>query len=112
MIFKVVDGKQTPLIRAYLPPSTMEDLPESAEALTRFRNQNTKALGDPNTDIQSQNPRSQQVTKILMEFRLVEYRHHINSAGGPNTGNVVLEAGQNIFGRKVGRRKHGRKKAW
>ena len=36
MSCEVVDGKWTPLIGAYLPPSNMEDLLELAEALTHL----------------------------------------------------------------------------
>ena len=66
-------------------------------------------LGDLNADIQAQNPFSQQVADLLMEFGLVDFRQNINSAGGGgyNIGNVVSEAGWKIVGRKMKGRLHG-----
>ena len=72
MSCEVIDDKWTLLIKAYLPPSTLEDLPYLAKALTHFWEQNTILLGDLSVNIQAQNPCSQQVADLLMEFGLVE----------------------------------------
>ena len=89
------------------PPSTLDNLSDLVEALAHLWYQNPIVLGDLNANIQAHNPRSQQVAEMLMEFGLVYFRHHIGSAGCSNIGNVVSEAGRQIIGRKVGRRKHG-----
>ena len=60
-------------------------------------------LGPLNTKIQAQNIRSQQVSEMLMEFRLADLQHHLGSTGGSNTGNVVSDAERQIFGEKRGR---------
>ena len=100
---RVVTGKQTLLIGAYPPTSTLEHLPDLAEALTHFRDQNIIVLGDLNTDTQSYNPLSQQVAELLMEFGLVDLQHHIISSGCSDTGNVVADAEREIVGEKMGR---------
>ena len=82
------------------PPSTLKELPDLAEALTHLRYQNNILLGDPKFDIQAQNPLSQQVAELLMEFGLVDHRHHLGSAGGSNTVNVVSDAAWNILGKR------------
>ena len=51
----------------------MEDLPDLAEVLTHFWDQNTKVLGGIKSYIQSQIPRSQQVAKLLVYFWLVYF---------------------------------------
>ena len=51
-ICEVVTSKRTQLIGAYLPPSTLEHLPDLAEALTHFRDQDPIVLWEPNADIQ------------------------------------------------------------
>ena len=45
------DGKRTPPIGAYLPPSTLEHLPELEEALTQSGDQEMIVLGDLNGNI-------------------------------------------------------------
>ena len=78
VICEIIAGvKRTPLIGAYLPPSTLEHLPGIEEALTRFRYQDPIATGDLNTDIfQSQNLCRHQVEDLLMEFGMVKLLHH------------------------------------
>ena len=58
VICEVITDKKTPLTGTYLPPSTLEHLTDLEEALTHFQNQEPIVLGDLNTNIQSQNPRS------------------------------------------------------
>ena len=71
-------GKRTPLISAYLLPSILEKLTDLEEALTRFWDQDTIVLGDINSDIcQAQNPHSQQVMDLMMEFGMVDLLHHL-----------------------------------
>ena len=68
--------KRTLIIGAYLPPSTLKNLLDLEEALTRFRDQYPIVLGDLNANIfQAKNPCSQQVANILMEFGLMELLH-------------------------------------
>ena len=74
----------------------MEHIPDLADALTCLRDQEIIVLGDINTNIQAQNPCSQQVAKMLTEFRLVDLQHHLGSDGGSNTGNVVSYAARQI----------------
>ena len=54
-------------------------------------------LGDLNTDIKSQNPRSQQVAELLMEFGLVYIRHHLGRPGSSDTFNIVSDATRHVF---------------
>ena len=74
VICNVVLGcKQTPLIGAYLFPSTLDHLTNLEKYLTRFRCQDPIVLRSINNDIgQSQNPFSQKVSDLLMESRLVD----------------------------------------
>ena len=72
----VASNKRTPLISAYLLPSTLEHLTDLEEAMTRFRYQEPILIGEPNKDIrQYHNPHSQQVLDspigidILMNLR-------------------------------------------
>ena len=78
----------------------MDHLPDLAEYLNHLQDQNPIVLGDLNADIQSQKSRSQQVADLLMEFGLVDHRHHLGSAGGSNIVNVVSDAAWNIFGKR------------
>ena len=88
----------------------MEDILDLADSLSQFWYQKAIVLWDLNDNTHSHNPLSQKVADLLMDFGLVDFRQNINSAGGSNTGNVVLEEGRQIFGRKVGRLQHGGKK--
>ena len=78
VICEVITGvKKTPLISAYLPPSTLERLPDLEEALKLFRDQYPIVLGDHNSNIgQAQNPRIQQDANFLVDFRLMDLLHH------------------------------------
>ena len=52
MSYKIItSGKRTPLIGAHLSTSTMENLPDLEEELTRFHNQYLLVLGDLKYDI-------------------------------------------------------------
>ena len=63
----ITDWKLTLIIGAYLPPYTLEHLPDLEEALTRFWYQDTIFMEDLNAKIgQAQNLRSQQVADLLM----------------------------------------------
>ena len=75
--FKVVtDQKWSQIIGAYLLPSTLELVLYLEEALTRFRYQDTTVVGYLSANIRKvQNPCSQQVADLLMEFRLMELLH-------------------------------------
>ena len=53
MSYEVNNGKRTALIRAYLPPSTMEDLLDLTGALTHSQYQNPTVLGDLNNYIKA-----------------------------------------------------------
>ena len=88
---EVVIGKRTLLIGTYLPPSTLDHLPDLAEDLPRFRDHDTNMSGGLNYDIQAQNPRSQQVADLLIEFWLVDLHHHLISTGSSDTCNVVSD---------------------
>ena len=73
----VTDRKGTLVISAYLPPSTLEHLPELEEALIRFRYQDPIVLGDLSANIgQVQNLHSHQVAELLIEFGLMDLLHH------------------------------------
>ena len=73
----VSSSKQTPIVGAYLPPSTLEHLPDLEDSLTRFRYQDIIVLGELNSSIgQAQNPRSQHVADLLMDFGMADLLHH------------------------------------
>ena len=101
VICNVITGKCNLSIRAYLSPSTLEHLPDLLEALTCFHDQYPILLGGLNNNIQSENPCSQQVSELLVEFRLVYLCHHIGSAGGSDTCNMVLDVTRHIFADKM-----------
>ena len=70
--------KLTPLIGAYLPPSTLEHLLYLEEALICFWDQDTIVLWDLNSGIvQAYNPHSHQVTDMLMDFGMMDLLHHL-----------------------------------
>ena len=96
VICEVFAGKLTSLIRSYLPPSTLDHLLDLVEALARFQDQDQIVVGDVNSNIQAQKPRSQQVTELLMEFMFVDLRRHLSSASGSDTCNVVLDVARKI----------------
>ena len=73
----VIDRKKTPIVGTYLPPSTLGHLLDLDEALSCFRDQNSIMLGDISAGIGTlQNPRSQQVPDLMMEFRLMDLLNH------------------------------------
>ena len=66
---------QTPLVGAYLPPSTLEHLPDLEEALKRFKDPIT--LGDLNMDLDKARILwSQQMADLLSEYSLTDLVHH------------------------------------
>ena len=83
-------------------------------ALPHFRDQNTIVLGDLNADIQAQNPRSQKVAELLIQFGLVDFQQHLDSSdgGGSDVEKLVSEAGQKIVGINLGGWQHGGNKGW
>ena len=97
VICEVVTGrKRSPLISIYLPPSTLDHLPNLEEALTCFRYQDSIVLGDLNTKIQSHSPGIQKFNYLLMEFRMVDLLHYPFSAGVLTHENVVSGATRQI----------------
>ena len=57
---------RNPLVGTYLPPSTLEHLPDLEEALKRFKD--PIVLGDLNVDLnEERNLQRQQVTDLLVE---------------------------------------------
>ena len=65
----------TPLAGAYLPPSTLEHLPDLEEALQRFRG--PIVLGDLNVELdEARSLQSQQVADLLAEYGLIDLVHH------------------------------------
>ena len=66
------------------------------EALPHLWDQDYIVLGEFNADVQSHNPRNQQVDKLLVEFGLVYLRHHLGSAGGSDTKNMVSDEARKI----------------
>ena len=69
--------------------------------MTRFQDQDPIVVGDLNSNIQYQNPHSHQVDDLLMELGLVDLCHHLGSAGGSDTCNVVSYATRKVFADKV-----------
>ena len=77
-VFNVTDRKRKPVIGAYLPPSTLEHLPDLEESLTSFREHYPIVLGDISANFfQSHNPRSHQVADLLMKFRMIDLFLHL-----------------------------------
>ena len=78
----VTDRKCTLIIGAYLPPSTLEHLPDLEKALTRFQDQYPIVVGDLNSDLgQSQNPHIQQVSALLLDVGLMGLLCHFRQHG-------------------------------
>ena len=78
VICKVLRGMfKTPVIRAYLPPTTMAYLPDLEEDLECCRFQDPIFMEDLNVDLDyAQNLRSQLVADMLVEFGLINLMHH------------------------------------
>ena len=74
----LVAGNQLmPLIGAYLPPSTLDLLPDLEEALNLLPGREPIILGYINVGIRRlSNPRDQQVENLLVYFRLVDLLAH------------------------------------
>ena len=73
----VTDRNQNPIIGAYLPSSTLENLPDMKKAHTRFWDQYPIELGYLNANIgQAEDPNSHQVADLLMEFGLMDLLHY------------------------------------
>ena len=81
---EVATGKRTLIISAYLPPSTLDHLTDLKDVLPHFQDQDPTVLGYLNVNLQSRNLRSQQVYDLLMEFGLVDLRHHLSTMASPN----------------------------
>ena len=65
----VTNRKQTLIIGAYPPPSTLDNLPDLEEAWPCFQDKDLIVIGNLNTDIdQSQNPHSHHVDTLMLEF--------------------------------------------
>ena len=66
---------RTPLVGAYLPPSTLEHLPDLEEALKRFKD--PIVLGGLNVDLnKARILRSQQVADLIVEYGLIYLVSH------------------------------------
>ena len=64
---------RTPLVGAYLPPSTLEHLLDVEEALYKFKGLDPIVLGDLNMDLDNTHrSRSQHMADLLMEFGIVD----------------------------------------
>ena len=70
---------RTPLIGAYLPPSTLAHLPNLEEALKCFPEMDPVFLGDLNADIvRLNNPRDKQFADLLASLGLVDLMGHFH----------------------------------
>ena len=68
---------QTPLVGAYLPPFTLENLTDVEEELQRFKGRDTIVLGYLNMDLDnSRILRSQRMSGLLMEYGLIDLVWH------------------------------------
>ena len=67
---EIVAGDQLiPLIKAYLPPSTLDLLPYLEEVLNKFLGRDSVILGDLNVEIGClRNPQDQQATDFFASF--------------------------------------------
>ena len=73
----VSGGQRTPLIRAYLSPSSLNYLPYLEEAINIFLGRYPIIVGYLNADIgRLQNPRRQQVEDFLDSFSLANLLSH------------------------------------
>ena len=73
----VTEDQRTPLIGAYLTPSTLDYQTNFEEAMNRVMGRETMILGDLNTDIvRMRNTKDQQVTYFLAPLRLVDILAH------------------------------------
>ena len=74
----VVTGDvRSPVVGVYLPPSSLDSLPDLDEALARFPGQKVSVLGDLNVDLmQPTNPRSHAVAAVLSSHGLEDMLPH------------------------------------
>ena len=76
-VVTVSNRKWTPIICAYLLPSTLEHLLVLEEALTRFWDHSPIVVGDLSANIgQYQNLYIHQVAELLMEFGIMDLLLH------------------------------------
>ena len=69
--------KRTPVIGSYLPPYTLEHLPDLEEALVLFQEHNTIVLREIIANIgQGHNLRTHQVSDLIMYFGLIDLLLH------------------------------------
>ena len=67
---------QTPLVGAYLPPSTLEHLPDLEEVLQRFRG--PIVLGGYNVDLDEvKSSRRQRVSDLFAEYGVIDLVRHL-----------------------------------
>ena len=81
MSCEITSGNQkTPLIGAYLPPSTLDHLSDLEEVLNCFQIREPFILGDLNADIGClRNPRDQKVADLLASFGMVDLLAHFQN---------------------------------
>ena len=73
----ISSSKRTPLVGAYLPPYTLEHLPNLYEALSHLQYQEPIVIWYLKDEIgKVQKPCSQKVAGLLMYFRLVDLLQH------------------------------------
>ena len=66
---------RTPIVGAYLPTLTLEDLSDLEEAMQRFRD--PIFLGDLNVDLEKyRSMQSQQMSDLLAEYGLIDLVRH------------------------------------
>ena len=77
-ICKIVSSDQpVPIIGAYLPPSTLDNLPDSEEAMYQFLDRDPVLLGNLNTYIRCLRKLwDQQVAHFLVSFGMVDLLNH------------------------------------
>ena len=94
----VSSSKRTPLIGTYIPPFTLDHLPDLGGGMDRFRDQDTIVIGDIKADIgQSQNPCSHQVADLWMYFGLVNLLQHFRQHLMFRHLNTWSQVGQSIL---------------
>ena len=73
----ITGTQRTPLIGAYLPPSSLDDLPDLEAALQRFPNSKPTLQGDLNVDLTDLTPkRTQEVHALLSAYGLEDMLQH------------------------------------
>ena len=84
---ELVDGDQRmSLIGEYLPPSTLDHLPDLEDLLNRFQGREPVVLGDLNASIgRLRNPQYQQVAYFLASFGMVDLLAHFQQRSNTAT---------------------------